>query len=96
MDGWRAYIPLQLEPLQIPKRRSDRVIRQITLVLPQQAVACLGVLGLLDRVAQVGLLQRIEGDDDAVYLRERFVQIAFCGIVGELHFLRHGLSRLQC
>lgn len=39
----------------------------------QEPITRLGILGLSDRVSNVGLLDRIQSQDDAINLRQRVV-----------------------
>lgn len=92
----QTYIPHPLESFQINKRTRDRLVGQAALVLPQQPVARLRVLALLDTVPQVSLLQGVESDDDAVDFGEGLVKVTFRRRVGELDFLTSNLiSRVR-
>ena len=84
---WRPYIPLALEGFQIYKGPGDGVIAQIGLVLLQQTIAYLGVFSFRNGVFDIGLLQAVESNDDAINLREGIIQILFRGGLCKLHFL---------
>ena len=78
--------PFLFEGVETAKCIAHPVIGEVAPVLSQETVACLGIFAFLDRVAEVRLLYRVEGDDDGVDFGERFVQFAFGGRVGQLDF----------
>ena len=82
-----TYIPLPLKSLEIHKGTGDVLIVQVRFVLLEQPVAEVGVLGLGDGVLDVGLLQPVERDDDAVDLRQRVLEIPLGCCFGKLDFL---------
>ena len=68
-----TYTPLRLEAFQISEDSCNIFIGKIGLVLLEEAVACLGVLSDRDRVLQVGPLEGIKRDYDAVDLCKRLI-----------------------
>lgn len=91
-----TYVPFRLETFQITKSSVDTVICKIALVLAQQTVTRLGILGLFDAVSQICLFQCIQSDDDAVDFGQRFVQVTFRCIVRKLDFLKVPICLTDC
>lgn len=85
-----TYIPLGLELLEALELAGYRLVGQQRLVLAQRALANLRVLGLGDGILEEGLLELVEGDDDAEELGEGVVQVALGAGARELDFLRGG------
>lgn len=71
------HIPFALERLKVAERARNCLIGEVRLVLLQKAAACLGVVGFRYRVFQIALLECVYGDNYAIDLGERVVQIAF-------------------
>jgi hypothetical protein len=63
-----TYIPLRLELLEPHKRLCHRLVGKDGLVLLQRPLAYLGVIRFGDSIFEEGLLQLVQGDDDAEYL----------------------------
>ncbi|KAL9107431.1 MAG: hypothetical protein Q9187_008428, partial [Circinaria calcarea] len=66
----------------------DGLVAQGRLVLLQQPTTRLRVLGLGDRILDVGLFEPVERDDDAVDDGQGVVEIALGTVGGQLDFLR--------
>lgn len=86
-------MPLIRKLVQVAECARNRVVGEVRLVLLQQAVACLGIVGLGNRVLEVGLLNSVERSDDAVYLGQRVVQVPLGIRRGQLDFLRRESAR---
>lgn len=84
--------PLRLELLQPHEGLGYRLIFEEGLVLLERAVAYLGVLRLGDGVLEEGLLELVEGYEDAEDFGEGVFEVAFGGGLGELDFLVGGLG----
>jgi hypothetical protein len=88
-----TYLPRLVERVQIAKGTCNRLVGEVRLVLLQQPAACLGVVGLCDRVLQIRLFERVERDDDAVDLGQGVVQVSLGVGRGQLDFLRRASVR---
>ena len=83
-----THIPLPLEGLQVPKSLGYGLVTQDGFVLLEEAVADFSVLGFRDGVFCIRLFEAIEGDNDAVDLREGIIEIALGGCSSEFNLLR--------
>ena len=95
-DLGKTYLPSSLEAFQIVKGIGHRLIGQDGPILFQQSMTGLGVLGLGDRVPNVGFLHPIERDDDAVDLGQRLPSVSFRRARGELDFLHRATIHERC
>ena len=88
--GEVTYVPLALEGFQLPVLPCHALVAQDVVVLLQEPAAHVRVLGLRDRVLDVGFLEPIERDNDAVDFGEGVVEVPLGGREGELDFLGRG------
>lgn len=85
-----TYIPLGLELFQPHKGIGDGLIGEDGSVLLQRPLADLSVLGFGDGIFEKGLLELVDGDNDAEDLSQRFLEVALCACLCEFDFLdRH-------
>lgn len=83
----KTNIPLRLERFYIHKLRRDNLIGQYRLVLLQQTVAYLGVVGFLDGIFQICLFELVECDYDTEYFSKGVLQVALSSRICKFDFL---------
>lgn len=74
--GKRTYIPLRFECFQVHKRVGNALVAEIGFVLLQEPSAELGVFIFGNGVLDIGLLETLECDDDAVDFGKRVVEVS--------------------
>ena len=92
---WTLDVPLALEGLKIAERAGNGLVGKVRLVLLEQAAARLGVVGFGYGILQIALLDCIQGDDYAVDLGQRVVQVAFGARRRELDLLDQAIRSIH-
>ena len=81
------YIPLSFECIQIDELPHHIVIAQRRFILLKQTAAYLRILDFEDGVLDVGFLETIKSDYDAVDLGERVIDFSFGSAIGKFYLL---------